>query len=503
MKSEAEEKEFEDKFTNIAKQSGISFFGRVVHRGFSFITGVLLARWLGPNVLGQFSLAKTITNFMTNFTKVGMDRGLIRYISKFREEGEEGKVKSVIIFSFAISIVLSILFGIIFYLNSSFFAVTFFNDPAMAPALKYVSIYLVVFTLFRLSGAVLKGNKRVDLLTYISNLFIPIFYLILLFLVYYMQNKLFGVFFARALSQFLGIGLIVFCTIKYIFPSIKHIKCEMFDFSNYFKFSIPLLFIGLLYYLISNIDKLMLGYFSTSDQVGIYTVSSKIAVLAIFILQAVNNIFAPIISELVEKKSFFTLEKLLKSTTKWIFCFSINFLGFVFVFRYDILKIFGEEYVYAGSVLVVLTFAQFVNAAVGSTGMVLVMSGNQRYETYNSIGVCVLNIILNIILIPKYGVLGAGIATATAIFAINILKLIEVYNIFKFHPYYLEYYKVIVSFLISLFVIYFISLSNVYYFVRLILSVIALSGVNFGILYYLGFEKEDIFIFKKIINKFS
>jgi O-antigen/teichoic acid export membrane protein len=245
----------------------------------------------------------------------------------------------------------------------------------------------------------------------------------------------------------------------------------------------------------------MLGYFLESADVGIYSVAVRIAGMAVFLLSATNTIFGPTISELTEKKQINNLKRLLKSITKIIFTFSLNFLLFVIVFNKEILTIFGEEYISGGIVLMILTFGQFINASAGSTGMVLVMSGNQKYEVYNSIGICILNIILNIFLIPIYGIEGAAIATATSIIFINIIKVIEVYEIFGIHPYKKSFIKIFIFAFIKIGFLALFKFININYIIKLIIVIFSSIVVNFILIFKFALEKDDNFIFDKIIKK--
>jgi O-antigen/teichoic acid export membrane protein len=493
---------FQNHLTNIAKQTGISFMGKILSMGLSFLTVVLLARLLGASSLGRFNLGITIVNLFSIFTILGFDQGLVRFIPIYKSRNNEESLNGLIFSNLLISFFISFSISIFLFINSEFISNKIFNDVKMILVLKYSSVYLIIFTFFRLLGAILKGNKRVDLFTYVVDIITPFSYLILIMGLYKLDNKIFVVYSARIISQVTGIILILALIYKYLFLNIKRINFKLVKFKAYFRFSLPLSFIGLLYYLISNIDKLMLGYFTTSDQIGIYSVSFRVAILTIFLLQSVNSIFASVISELVEKDDYLTLGKLLKNLTKWIFLFGLNFLGLVIILNKEILMVFGEEYFIGGQVLIILTLGQFINAAAGPTGTILIMSGNQKYEVYNSIGVCILNFIMNLYFIPKFGALGAGIATAISITLINILKIMEVYQCFRFHPYNLNYIKVIGSSLISMTIVLILNnYFNIIYYFRLFMSAFIIIIINILILYLLGLEEEDWIIINKIKNK--
>jgi O-antigen/teichoic acid export membrane protein len=498
MSKNQESEEYNKHLSNVAKQTSINFIGRIAKLGFSFITGILLARVLGPSLLGQYNLGNTVANFTTNFTKIGFDQGLVRFIPMYKTKNEYGKIKYLISMSFLISALLSILIGSVFYFYSDFLAVSLFNDIEMSGVLKITAFLIFIFTYYRLSSSVLKGIKRIDYLTIVSSFIVPITFLLSLLIL----NKydVFTVISIRMFSYFLGIIFIIYI----IFKKEKFINVDFkkINLKKYFSFSSPLLFIGLLYFLISHIDILMLGYFLESADVGIYSVAVRISRMAVFLLSATNTIFGPTISELTAKKQFKTLEKLLKSITKIILVFSLNFLLFVIIYNQEILTVFGSEYMLGGTVLIILTFGQFINAAVGPTGTILIMSGKQNYEVFNSIAICILNIILNIILIPKLGITGAAIATATSIVIINIFKVLEVFMLYKLHPYKKSFYKLILFSLISALAMFLFRSFNIHYIIKLFLSVGISILINFLLIYKFALEEDDQLIIDKIVNKF-
>jgi O-antigen/teichoic acid export membrane protein len=499
MPKQNESEEYNKHFSNVAKQTSINFIGRIAKMGFSFITGILLARVLGPGLLGQYSLGNTVANFTANFTKIGFDQGLVRFIPRYKTNNEEGKVKYLVIFSFLISAILSILIGSIFYFYSDFLALMLFNDLEMSGVLKITSVLIFVFTYYRLSSSILKGIKRVDFLTGISNIVVPVIFLLSLLIL--RKADVYTVISARMGSYVIAITLIII----FIFKKEKFMnaKIKKINIKEYFSFSSPLLFIGLLYFLISHIDILMIGYFLESSDVGVYSVAVRIAGMAVFLLSAANTIFGPTISELTEKDQFKTLERLLKSISKIIFAFSLNFLLFVIIYNQEILTVFGEEYIVGDLVLIILTFGQFINASVGPTGTILIMSGKQKFEVFNSVAICILNIILNIILIPRLGISGAAIATASSIVIINIFKVLEVYILYKFHPYKKSFLNLILFSILAGIAIFSLRDLNINYIIKLLLAITFSMLINFGLIYKFGLEEDDQFILDKIINKFK
>jgi O-antigen/teichoic acid export membrane protein len=167
--------------------------------------------------------------------------------------------------------------------------------------------------------------------------------------------------------------------------------------------------------------------------------------------------------------------------------------------------IFGQGFVAGALVLILLGGGELVNAGAGSVAYILMMTGRSKIILLNSSILCVLNISLNYMLIPRYGIIGAGIATGLSIALIYILRLAEVYYFLKIHPYKLTFLKPCAAGFLSFFLFYFITtkLSPITIFNSAILALFFIS-LYFFLIYLLKLDEEDKYILKsayqKIIN---
>jgi O-antigen/teichoic acid export membrane protein len=121
-----------------------------------------------------------------------------------------------------------------------------------------------------------------------------------------------------------------------------------------------------------------------------------------------------------------------KFSSKLIFWLSCPIILFIFLNSESLLRVFGYEFVNAEFSLRVLLIGQFFNILCGSVGYILMMTGNEKILRNIIISSALINIILNIILIPQFGILGAAIASAISMIIWNITALIYIYNKYNF-----------------------------------------------------------------------
>jgi O-antigen/teichoic acid export membrane protein len=198
-------------------------------------------------------------------------------------------------------------------------------------------------------------------------------------------------------------------------------------------------------YSLSISDRVMLGMLGTSRDVGIYNIAFLVSNFLMLVFMGFNASFAPIISELYHSGKRQELRSLYSSLTRGIIIIVTPALCWLVGFGDDLLRVFGQEFVAGYVALIALCVGVSIRCAIGSVGTLLVMSGHPRYNAVNTVVVTALNIALNWVLIPRYGLAGAAIATAISIAAIDTIGLIEVRILLKILPFRRGYFKLLAA----------------------------------------------------------
>ena len=168
-------------------------------------------------------------------------------------------------------------------------------------------------------------------------------------------------------------------------------------------------------------DIFLLGFLADSEEVGIFKSMYQISLLVIFSLIAVNAIVSPYIVRSFEEKNIKKLKQLL-----FVFC-GINFAfalviacPFLFFGEFFIELLYGKEFVVGVTCLQILIFGRIINSIFGISNQFLKMMGEERKATKGIFIGAVVGIILNFLLIPIYGIVGAAIASASALIIWNV-----------------------------------------------------------------------------------
>ena len=415
--------------------------GRVFNALIRYGYIILLARLFGPELLGIFFLGLIVIEFSGVLARLGFETGVLKYVSIYSGQGDSARVKGAILRSAGIVLLSSLIWAVLLFIGSDFLSDTIFHKAELSSVLKIFAFALpfssVTLVLLSATQAFHTLKYRV-IVEFVTN---PVLNILLVILVYLAGYGIGGVVAAYGFSFAVCAVLSLFFVIK-LFPDLLNPNINaVYQTRKLIRFSTPLILVNFLSLMMMWTDVLMLGYFRTAAEVGIYNTAVKTAFFINFVIMSFTSIFAPRISELYARGEIGQLEQLFKTVTRWIFGLSLPLFLMVTILAEDILGFFGAEFG-AGSVsLILLALAHLVNASVGSVRYVLIMADREKWVLWNMVGVSLLNICLNRLFIPHLGMEGAAGATAIAIIVINFIMLFQVYYHLRIHPYQLSFLK--------------------------------------------------------------
>ena len=214
-------------------------------------------------------------------------------------------------------------------------------------------------------------------------------------------------------------------SVKLQATSIQHSRRQ------WLKAAMPMLLIGSMYVINGQTDAVMLGSLKDSATVGIYTIANRGAGLISFVQIAFATSLAPIFATLFAQGNLDELRKTIKRSCQATFLLSLAVAVLLVLCSHWFLLVFGPEFLAGQTALFVLMGSQLVNAFTGATAQLLIMTG---YDRDTAIGVSIsaaVNVALNAVMIPPYGLNGAAIATATSTVLWNVILVGFTYKRFK------------------------------------------------------------------------
>ncbi|MGA5301386.1 polysaccharide biosynthesis C-terminal domain-containing protein [Nucisporomicrobium flavum] len=186
---------------------------------------------------------------------------------------------------------------------------------------------------------------------------------------------------------------------------------------------------------LQRVDVLLVAALGGLVPAAVYAVAGRFVVLIQFANQGISQSVQPRLAEALAVGDRASANHLYQTATGWLVLVTwpINLLVILFAPLY--LRLFGESYVAGTPVVVVLACAMLVATGCGMVDMVLAMAGRTSWNLYNVLVALVVTIGLDVLLIPRYGALGAAIGLACAMVANNLLPLVQVGRVARLHPF--------------------------------------------------------------------
>lgn len=191
-------------------------------------------------------------------------------------------------------------------------------------------------------------------------------------------------------------------------------------------------------------DTLMLGYFKTAEIVGIYSAIYPIAMLLSTGVDSLGYLYVPIISRLYSENQVQNIGKVNEISTKWGFVITVPVFFLIYVLpEFVVNTLYDYRYIEASNILQILALGFMMNSLFGLNYYTLMATGKANFLMICSLFSAALKIILNLILIPSYGMIGAAIASIISYTTIEIYMTLKLYKFYKIHPFSSKYLKVI------------------------------------------------------------
>jgi O-antigen/teichoic acid export membrane protein len=425
-----------------------------------------------------------------------LSEGSTRYIAYFRGKGEDENVSGVVSSSIKIALAASIPLATISFFVSDFISLNIFHTPELSTPLRIFSIAIPFSVLLSVFIAIFRGFDRVDAKVYFQDVLRPVLFLFFLIAVVLFNISFLGVLYAHILSIAVTCVVLVMYTLKRYSLVVRTNDVGNPMTGKLLSFSIPLLAVSMLMVVMSWTDTLMLGYFKTPDVVGVYNVALPLANLLSTITASVSFIYIPIISELYSKNLMEEVRRSYAVMTKWCFMGGLPLFFIFFLFPDVILNLlFGSRYVDAAVALQFLALGFFLNASIGFAYSTLLVLGKSKFLMWTFVISAIINIILNVVLIPPFGLIGASISSAVSVVIGKILNTVRLYKYLDVHPFSKNYLKIIGLLVMFLFIFYILINSvNMSFWMFVILFSLFLVFYAVSLLFTKTFDEEDVMI---------
>ena len=414
------------KENEILNKGSSAFVFKIIGSLLGYLFLLLATRNSGAEAWGVFALCLALLNITSILSRMGIDVAVLRFIASFKSE--KAKAKSIYIKGFKLVFPLSICFTLLLFFFSDFIAITIFNKSQLTFYIQVISFAILPFTIIYLNAQSFRGLKKISHFAFFQHvskfLFAIIIFLVISFFTNISVERNIFYAFVAALYCVMIISTIL------LKKELVVKKEEKSPISNkkLIRTAFPMMLSTSILLIMSWADSVIIGIFKAESEIGIYNVAIRLAMISGLVLGAINSIVAPKLSEAYNngRKKEFAL--IVRQSTRVIFFSSLPILIFLIIFPEFLLSFFGSEFLIGKTTLYVLLVGQIINAFSGSVGVIMQMTGRERLFQNILIVALIINIGMNFLLIPTYGIIGAAIASSASIVFWNLTSVAFIYK---------------------------------------------------------------------------
>jgi O-antigen/teichoic acid export membrane protein len=388
----------------------------ILNRILMLSLSVILARALGAEGLGVYAYAMAIVTLLSLLSMAGMPPMLVREIAAYNARKDWPFLKGLIGRSRVWVFIVSVAITSIATAGIWIFGDRFHSVQSQVLLLGFA--LAVIESLSKLNTAVLRGLRYIVSGVMLKSLARPLLATTVLLIFFLMYPELLTPKIVMAVQLVAGaLGLFVsFVILKRAKPSPLSSVIAKFQTRTWIVSAFPFVMLGGVGFINKQTDILMLGVLATPEELGIYRIAVALSGMTLIGHQIVNTVIGPHIAHLSEKRDINILQKLAKRAAVLTLFTSVPIAGTLVIFGETLTElIYGKEFAPGYMALAILAGAEMLRSLFGAPGIFLNMMRHERYNLYATISFAVLNVVLNLALIPQFGILGAALATGIAI----------------------------------------------------------------------------------------
>jgi len=500
----------ENSLKQIAKTSFIAFLFILSSKVFTYLYRIIIARQFGPEIYGLFSLAIMISGWFIAIFSFGIPEGITRFVSLFRGKKETRKTSYLLQVSIIFLFISGLISALILFFLSSPISIRLFNNYDLIVFLRWFSISIPIALFASIFLSVLVSFEKTNKFSFARNFLDTSTKLVFILIFTFLGLRINSIIF----SYILGILAMLIFSYYSSKPLLSGIfknqeispKLKKKIRKNLFSYSWPLMFVGIISFIFSWIDSFMIGYFNIEGKgvynVGIYNSAVPIAALLIIAPSLFIQLFFPLITKEYAQKNNNLIKEISKQITKWIFLLNLPVLIIMFLFPGALINLFfGKDYINAAFSLRFLALGIFFYSIFIISENLISMAGKSKIVLFDILLASLINIILNIFLVPKYNINGAAFSTMVTYIIWSLISLLQARHYVSIIPLKRKMFFILLISAIPTLLLVFIK-----QFIPITLFSLIIQGSLFFLFYfflviYSCLDRNDWMILRAIRNK--
>ncbi|WP_262690029.1 flippase [Kordiimonas aestuarii] len=413
----------------LKSKPSLALGGNIIQKALALVTNIVLARLLGAEGYGAVALGLSFFIMVQSFASLGLTEGLVRFGASALATGDRHQFHKIFISSTSLTLIVTIPICI---------ALATFSEPIShyfeagdeftrllgltMMAVPFYSFILMVSTFAQAQQKILQQQLvLVGRALLILLLCIPVF----------------GPSPSAADFGWILLAGHVALSILCLAPLLRvpHLLVGFLpkqELKRLIGFSLAIFMTHINWVIWSNVDRFMLAKLGSLADVGLYNVVALLGLNMQIGVVAMGSLIMPVCASTFARGDHVSTA----DYYRWYSLLGLIVAGLIgaclLMEGEAILGLFGPDFINAGPALILLVIAQFIAALPGPVGRLLLVIGKERFTVYASFGQTIMNVALNWLLIPVYGVEGAAMATLASLAAMRIFYSVYIWRKLNF-----------------------------------------------------------------------
>ena len=403
---------------DILFKSGFFIVFRVIGILGGYLFTYNIAQNYGASLNGLVNLSLSVFMIASTFGTLGIDVNLVKYFSAPEKwKDDPGLFYKVVLKSLILTLVLTF----ILYLCRDLVVIKLFKKPQLLSIYVWAICSIPGWTLIRNFSGVLRAKGLNNWFSFFQNAsrFTLAYFILVSFNIIKFDPL------NAIKAHFFSIYILVLVSFLVVLYNFK--KVSFYSTTNSWRFlkeAFPMFLSSTIMVFLGWVDSFILGIYVTDEAIGVYSVALKLAMICAFSMEAINSGLAPKIANLYREGKRVEFKKLVNFAVKINFLITASIVIGVILTNKWLLGLFGDEFKQGTTVLLILCSIHLINSAMGSGAIIMLMIGYQKQYRNIALVSLGINLILNFVLIPKFDITGAAIATAISLTFWNVSNAI-------------------------------------------------------------------------------
>lgn len=409
----------------VLRGAHITLLGSGLGGVLAVVNEIICARYLGVNQYGLYAFALISARIAEGIATLGLPVGTFHFIAIHRDQHRQRLVLGTIVASVLPPLLIGGLFSALLWWLAPLLAQRVFGGLAAVPYVRAMALAIPFMGLSEVLGVITRGFGYAAYYVVVRSLVPPLVFLLMLLLILSLKGDPHWVPWAFCGAYILAVLTGAVAVRKVGGRALFRLRPEL-QLGTLYGYCLPVLANQLMYLVVACTPIMLLGMLQTDKDVGVFRASMQFVIPFDLVVSAFNAAAGNLYAVLEHRQQRAEVAALVERITGYMSPLAMAWLLFLGFNRHEIMAVMGPAFVDGATTLLVLAFGHAVLCSVGTAGYLLVMSGRQRFETINAGAAAVFCIAVNLLLIPRFGSVGAATATLLACVLVSALRILQV-----------------------------------------------------------------------------